>query len=214
MNDEPPITGRLIINPARRGYSINYKNKTLLSTVDPVTQAERTAAGTKRQDRTLYFCPSPLFGYGLYTLLSGITADSAVLCIETDETLFDLSRSSIDKEILNHSRMVLTGIRDGMELCRFVREKWGARMFRRVEVVNLTGGWQLDSNGYETMAELLRSSMAVDWSNAMTLVKLGRRFIYNVLRNLVLLNRESSITDISFGSKPVLVLGAGPSMVE
>ena len=208
----PAGSGGLIVKSARRGSTVSYKNKTLLSTVDPIAQAERTAAGIKRQDRTLYVCPSPLLGYGLSTLLSGITADSAVLCVETDTELSALSRSSIDTEILGHPRMAFTDIRDGMEVCRFVREKWGARVFRRVEVVKLSGGWQLDSPGYEAMAELLRSGIAVDWSNAMTLVKLGRRFMCNVIRNLVLLNRAHSIADISFGSKPVLVLGAGPSL--
>jgi hypothetical protein len=223
MNDEPPasdgldglideLSYGLIVKSARRGSTVRYKNKTLLSTVDPIAQAERTAAGVKRQDRTLYFCPSPLLGYGLCTLLSGITADSAVVCVETDGELFALSRSSIDTEILNHPRLALVDIRDGAGLCRFVREKWGARVFRRVEAVRLSGGWQLDGAGYEAMEELLRSGMAVDWSNAMTLVKLGRRFTCNVLRNLALLGRCQSMAEISFGSKPVLTLGAGPSL--
>ncbi|MCL1815390.1 MAG: DUF115 domain-containing protein [Treponema sp.] len=194
---------------ARRGYTVIYKNRTLLSTVDPITKAERTAAAVPLLDRTLYFCPSPLLGYGLDTLLSLISAGSAVLCLETDEKLFDLSQSSIDQSIFNDPRIVLSSIKDGTELCRFVRKTWGPRVFRRLETIRLSGGWQLDP-GYDTMAELLRGDIAVDWGNAMTLIKLGRCFIRNVLRNLVM--ADQFITDMSFGSKPVLVLGAGPSL--
>jgi hypothetical protein len=208
MNGESPPE----IKPARRGYSVRYKDKTLLSTVDPVAQAERVVSQVQSRDRTLYIIPSPLFGYGIEILLGSLKANSAVLCIETDPQLFSLSRSSIDETILNHPRFALTGISDGAELCRYVRQTWGPRVFRRAETVNLSGGWQLDGAAYETMAELLRGEIAVDWGNAMTLVKLGRRFIANALRNLAMLNRCRPITALSFGSKPALVLGAGPSL--
>jgi len=200
------------IKPARRGYSVRYKDKTLLSTIDPIAKAEQTVAEAERRDRTLYFCPSPLFGYGLDTLLGSLSAGSAVLCVETDSELHALSRSSIDQAILDHPRFALTDIRDEAGLCSFVRKTWGSRVFRRVETIKLSGGWQLDNGVYEAMADLLRRDIAVEWGNAMTLVKLGRRFICNALRNLAVLDRIQPITALSFGSKPILVLGAGPSL--
>jgi len=203
--------------PARRGYSVRYKDKTLLSTIDPIAQAERAVAEASKGDRTLYFCPSPLLGYGLDTLLGSLSAGSAVLCVETDTQLLALSRSSINKAILNHSRFALADIGNGAnefgaELCSFVRKTWGTRVFRRVETIKLSGGWQLGSGVYEAMADLLRRDIAVEWGNAMTLVKLGRRFICNALRNLAMMERCRPITALSFGSKPMLVLGAGPSL--
>ncbi|MDR2211086.1 MAG: DUF115 domain-containing protein [Spirochaetaceae bacterium] len=197
--------------PARRGCSITYKNKTLLSIIDPVAQAEKTAAQVLNQDRTLYFCPSPLLGYGLETLLSRSGPGSAVLCVETDAALLDLSRSSMGG-ILLHPRLVLTGAADGAELCRLVRQKWGARVFRRVVMVKFSGGWQLDSAVYDALADFLRRDIARQWGNAMTLVKLGRRFMRNVLRNLAALRGSRPMGGLHFGDKPVLVLGAGPSL--
>jgi len=204
-------------NPARRGYSVRYKDKTLLSTIDPIAQAERAvaesaAAKSAGGERTLYFCPSPLLGYGLDKLLGLLSAGSAVLCVETDTQLLALSRSSIDQAILAHPRFALTDIGNGIELCRFVRKTWGTRVFRRVEVIKLSGGWQLDNGVYEAMVDVLRRDIAVEWGNAMTLVKLGRRFICNALRNLSMLERCQPITALSFGPKPMLVLGAGPSL--
>ena len=212
--DEP------IINAAKSGFTLRYKNKTLLSAIDPVSQAEKTVMELfppdrlqeARQDRTLYFCPSPLFGYGLETLLSHITQDSAVLCVETDEKLFSLSVAHISKNLLTHPRFVLTNKKSGEDLCVLIREKYGGRAFRRIEMLKLSGGWQLDTENYSAMQEIIRSSLAIDWSNAMTIVKLGRRFMYNVIENISLLGKAKPITDFYCTSKPVLVLGAGPSL--
>jgi hypothetical protein len=202
-------TPRPVKHKARRGYYVDHRGKTLLSRIDPIARAEKTAAEAPRDGRTLYFCPSPVLGYGLDTLLAGI-GDSAVLCIETDPELLSLSLQSIGTELLDHPRFAITGIKDPGELCTFVRNRWGDRSFRRVAVVKLSGGWHLDGDRYEFLADALRGEIALEWRNAMTLVKLGRCFIRNTLRNLVLL--QNTGTGFSFGGAPVLVLGAGPSL--
>jgi hypothetical protein len=197
---------------ARRGFSVSYKGKTLLSTMDPAALADRTVGAIPKPKGTLYFCPSPLFGYGLKLLLEGISPDSAILCVEADEKLMALSREKIDKALLNNPRFRLVQTGDPALLCALVREAWGGRSFRRIEVLRLTGGWQLNPELYDRLAEALRGDMAVDWGNAMTLVKLGRRYARNALRNLALLPRSSPLGAVSFGAVPVLVLGAGPSL--
>jgi hypothetical protein len=65
---------------------------------------------------------------------------------------------------------------------------------------------------YGALAEALRAGIAGDWGNAMTLVKLGRRYIRNFIRNLSLIPRRPSLSSLSFGEDPVLTLGAGPSL--
>jgi hypothetical protein len=65
---------------------------------------------------------------------------------------------------------------------------------------------------YGALAEALRAGIAGDWGNAMTLVKLGRRYIRNFIRNFSLIPRCPSLSSLSFGGDPVLVLGAGPSL--
>jgi hypothetical protein len=68
---------------ARRGFSVSYKGKTLLSTMDPASLADKTVEALPQSRETLYFCPSPLYGYGLALLLDRISAEpgSAVLCV-------------------------------------------------------------------------------------------------------------------------------------
>jgi hypothetical protein len=205
--------GPEIKKASRRGDTLVYKNKTLLSAVDPVSGAERAAAQIPKQERSLYFCPSPLFGYGLDVLLGGITSDSAVLCAETDPALFSLAASSIDKGILENRRFALCGPDAGAEsVCAAVRAKWGGRAFRRVIPLKLTGGWQLDEAAYDAMEAALKKDIALEWGNAMTLVKLGRRYALNAARNVPLIAKTAGPADFNFGSSAVLVLGAGPSL--
>jgi hypothetical protein len=180
--------------------------------VDPEGQAERAAFAAPVMDRTLYFCPSPLYGYGLSSLLSRISADSAVLCVETDENLMALSLAVPGAPWDGNPSIRLVRTAGVEALCAFVRKTWGSRRFRRVIVLRFSGGWQLAPELYEALAAALRDDIAVDWSNAMTVVKLGRRFIRNAVRNLPLIPRSRPLGGLHFGDAPALVLGAGPSL--
>jgi len=205
MNGEFPDNGR--------GFS--WKGKTLLSAVDPGGRARRAAEAVPVRERTLYLCPSPLYGYGLDRLLERIAAvpNCAVLCIEAEPELFALAQEHINAAPLQGSQIVrLTNHCDAEALCVLLRKEWGPRFFRRVEMVRLNGGWQLHHALYDMMAEALRREIALDWGNAMTLTKLGRRYIRNALRNLPLLPRCRSLQELDFADAPTLVLGAGPSL--
>ena len=191
--------------------------KTLLSGIDPVRRAERIADAVPVGDRTLYICPSPLYGYGLARLLARLEAEapnSAILCIEADSELYELSAGNIDPSLIADKKLRITNICGSPQLCALVREAWGSRAFRRLEIIRLSGGWQLFPELYDSLVEALRREIATDWSNTLTLAKLGRLYIRNALRNLSLVPQFPSIANLSFGSSPVLVLGAGPSLDE
>ncbi|MDR2482982.1 MAG: DUF115 domain-containing protein, partial [Treponema sp.] len=197
---------------ARRGFSLSYQGKTLLSRVDPQAQADRIALAAPKHERALYFCPSPLLGYGLQRLLEGLAADSAVLCVEADQRLMALSQEAMANLLRDHPRLALVRTDDPASLCAYVRKRWGSRRFRRLETLRLSGGWQLAGDCYQALAGALRREIALDWGNAMTLVKLGRRYLYNALRNLRLICRTPRLETLNFGASPVLLLGAGPSL--
>jgi len=104
---------------------------------------------------------------------------------------------------------------DPETICAFVRKTWGERAFYRVELVRLTGGWQLFHSMYEEMEAALHREIAVEWGNAMTLIRLGRLYARNLIRNLALLGEPDAATDagsLDFGAAPILALGAGPSL--
>ena len=206
MCAEAPVRGSPEIIPARRGFSVSYEGKTLLSRIDPVAQGERLAAELPMEERTLYLCPSPLYGYGLSELLKRLKPHSAILCIEADEKLYELSLKEID------SKLALTKATSVEGVCTFVRESWGTRTFRRVKTLRLTGGWQLFPELYENIEAALRREIALDWGNAMTLIRLGRLYARNLIRNLAHTPNSENIGSLDFSSSAVLVLGAGPSL--
>jgi hypothetical protein len=199
-----------------QGRPFVRNGKTLLSGIDPILRAERVSNSVSVKDRTLYFCPSPLFGYGLSCFLSRLEKEapnSAVICIEADPELFELAKEKIESSVTSE-KFHLTNICESENLCNLVRSKWGARTFRRIETLRFTGGWQLFPELYDSLCKSLRSEIATEWSNALTLARMGRLYIRNTLRNLSLVLEFPSIEKLSFGNAPILALGAGPSLDE
>ncbi|MCL2043874.1 MAG: DUF115 domain-containing protein [Treponema sp.] len=196
------------------GGGFSHNGKTLLSGVDPAGRADKIADAVPVMDGTLYFCPSPLFGYGLERLLSRLTdaPHSALLCIESDPELFALSQKHFSDSLRSNTKLRLTNKCEAGALCVLLRQEWGPRFFRRIQTVRLSGGWQLSPALYNMLAESLQREIALDWGNAMTLTKLGRLYIRNALRNLPLIPRWPSLARLSFGRRPLLVLGAGSSL--
>ena len=215
--------------PARRGFSLSYQGKTLLSRFDPVAQSERITRELHLEEGTLYFCPSPLYGYGLSLLLERLKNEiqskkSAILCIEADEKLFELSQKAMTENeekwpsYLKDKSLALIKIslrKAAPDVCAFVRKIFGERRFRRVEQVRLNGGWQLFPQLYNDIETAIRHEIAQQWGNAMTLIRLGRLYAKNLILNLSNFNFSDTVIDsasIDFGISPVLVLGAGPSL--
>jgi hypothetical protein len=154
-----------------------------------------------------------LYGYGIEWLLSHIGPDSAILCVELDEKLLPLSSKALGEVLKKNPALALvSGSGDPARLCGWVKNTWGSRRFRRIEILRLSGGWQLYGDRYATLAEALRRDTALDWGNAMTLMKMGRRYVRNAIRNLALIPHAPALRVGTLGASPVLVLGAGPSL--
>ncbi|GMO36846.1 MAG: DUF115 domain-containing protein [Termitinemataceae bacterium] len=194
------------------------------------------------QNRTLYLIPAPLFGYGVKTIVDALPEDSAVLCIEADKNLCQWTKNNFDKSILidtaaaaandnvdnvdnieninsienidttSHKKLKLIYTCDPLEVCDFVRKTWGQCCFRRVISVKLNAAWQVAAKIYEQIEATLQKSIAIDWSNAATLSKLGRLYARNAVKNLKLLYTAGNINKIDLSGKNVLVFGAGPSL--
>ena len=195
---------------------LTVRGKTLLSRIDPKGRAEKITAGLVPKEKTLYFCPSALYGFGLSLLLKKIHSNSAVLCVEADDDLYELSRMEM-KSLIEEAKGALVLARtNGNDaagfVCGLVQNKWGMRYFRRMEVLRLTGGWQLFPELYENISAALQKDIAISWGNAMTLIKLGRLYIKNAVKNLVQPADQTCGAAPDFADDPLLVLGAGPSL--
>ena len=80
---------------------------TLLSGVDPVGRCEKVADAVSIKDRTLYFCPSPLYGYGIDKFLLRLEKEapsSKVICIEADPKLYELSLKNMEGSVAGNKK--------------------------------------------------------------------------------------------------------------
>jgi hypothetical protein len=193
MTPDPP---RLV--PAKRGYSVLYAGKALLSTIDPAAAATRLVASLAKDERTLYLCASPLLGFGLQSLLDTMHPTSALLCLEVEPPLADFTRKHLPPEITHHPRFaLLTGPDTSPAPALATLNTWGARTFRRIIRFNLSA--IAHDPRYLTIEETLCREIAREWENAATLMKLGRNYALNFLRNLRLLDILPSISPIAVG---------------
>ncbi|MDR2444594.1 MAG: DUF115 domain-containing protein [Spirochaetaceae bacterium] len=202
------------LEPAEQGFSVYHRGRALLSRVDPLRQAERAALQyLPLSAGTLYLLPSPLLGYGIPLVMQNLPSDSALLCVEVDPALYDLSAEHIGAlETVRDDRFRFVRTENPAALAAFAGRTWGCRRFRRVEELRLTAGWQLNADFYGTALGTLRRAVATEWSNVLTLTRLGRRYMRNAIRNLCLLAERPGVESLDFGGCPVIVLGAGPSL--
>ncbi|MGI5172590.1 DUF115 domain-containing protein [Treponema sp. OMZ 840] len=87
--------------------------------------------------------------------------------------------------------------------------------FRRVLVLEASGTAALYADFYKALFSYAQNSIAVFWKNRMTLVRLGRLFSRNVLKNAarIAARSASSVPLIPASlNRPILVAGAGPSL--
>ncbi|GMO50919.1 MAG: hypothetical protein Ta2G_08690 [Termitinemataceae bacterium] len=206
-------------NARKSGLTLRYKGISLLSAYNPIGQCEAAASSfLPLQTRTLYFCPSPLAGYGLNILRQNMPPNSALLCVEADEKLIEISKkirandTSDPDDTIENKNFLNVYTKNSLSLCKLIEEHFGARYFRRVVLVKLNSGYQVCPAIYEEMVSMLSAWLAENWSNAMTLTKLGRLFARNAIRNLPLLHRGCNAAQIDLRARNALVLGAGPSL--
>ncbi len=201
--------------PARRGFSLHYRNTQLLSKIDPLHQAERIVASLDSRPQNLYFCPSPLLGYGLEQLLARTHSSSAILCVESDPQLHKLSREALLPLLdANPSRIALAppDITTPEEILAFLESIWPPRRFRRVISLKTNRGWSLDSARYTALEETVRTHIYQAWQNTITLLRLGQRYTSNLIRNLPLISVVPALSSTAVGTRDILALGAGPGL--
>lgn len=195
-----------VARAARGGFSVEYRGRSLYSRVAPQESPERIVRDLEPLPNTLYFLPSPLLGYGIRSLLERIPASSAVLAVEADPALAELSRSRLPPEILGHPRFRFL---DSPLSFEGLLPYPGA--FRRVVEVRLSGGRVLHPESYDTALQALEAELNRFWRNRMTLVRMGRLWVRNIIRNMARL-ADADIREPVPWDGPVAVCGAGPSL--
>ena len=192
------------------GQSILYRGRYLYSSRDPARSPCEAVKRAELLPESLVICVSPALGYGLESLLRKLPEKSFVLAIEHDESLRELSASSIPDGVRRDSRFRLATTDAVSRLSDIIGDLPGYP-FRRCVRIDLSGGSRLNPDFYDSFFARADSLISTFWKNRMTLMHLGRTYARNLFMNANLLPSSLPIEPGSC-DKPILVAGAGPSL--
>ena len=202
----PEETPPLVAEAAKGGFSVEYRGRALYSRLAPRESPERIARDLEPLPETLYLIPSPLLGYGLETLLDRLPESSAVLALEADPRLAELSEARLPAGIRGHARFRF--LNDPSLAARSLHT---LGRFRRAVEVRLSGGRIICPDAYDSALRDIDAELGRYWRNRMTMVRMGRLWARNVVRNLAVLP-SAGIRAPQIWTDPVAVCGAGPSL--
>ena len=194
------------------GITIRYLGRQLYPPRKPVESAERRIEAVPMQANTLYFVPSPLLFYGIDRLASALPSTSHILCIETDQKLMALSIEMAPKSLVNDRRISYART-ESVAVAVSMVERLGLSRFRRCVSLPVSGGYALNRETYDAIYGEIEYRIREHWQNNVTLLKMGRLWMRNLLRNMVLLSIQSRPLNGSIDD-PIVVVGAGESLEE
>jgi hypothetical protein len=192
------------------GLSVSFHGRLLYSGREPASLAARVAGSCDRGPSRLLLVPSPLLWYGVAELLAAMGQGSALLCVEAEGALAELSRSRMPADLAAEGRLAfLEG--PSFEEAIAAAEELGD--FRACSLVSLSGGTSLHAEVYKAMAAALNARFQAEWRNRAALMVLGRRWARNIFDNIAALPEIRPEAMPRFPG-PAVVCGAGPSLEE
>ena len=222
-----------------RGFSVLYRNKYLYSKYNPQAAIIAQIASLQIPNSTLILCLSPVLGYGLKELTEKLPASSYILALECDQMLMRFSLDHCDFSPFAQQRFSYIRTDSVAEVLKKI-ESLPLFPFKKCLVLSCSGGVQLNQVFYDEVRLYADEVISRFWKNRITLMHLGRNYAHNTFRNLLSLARpmmgsltrspESSPAESSvWGApsskdrfrlltgderirKPLLVVGAGPSL--
>ncbi|SIQ65229.1 Protein of unknown function DUF115 [Alkalispirochaeta americana] len=163
---------------------------------------------TPLPEQTLLVVFSPLLGEGMTELLGDLPSTTALLLVDFEEDLFHLGSHPLSKfPPLPCHRCLRASSRD--EAIRGARRLVEERGLRRVTAVHATGGARLHASAYARLEENLREIVQRFWSNRGTQIRLGRRWVSNLLANACLEQTPLQKVAQSCSFSRAVLLGAG-----
>ncbi|MDR1748035.1 MAG: DUF115 domain-containing protein [Spirochaetaceae bacterium] len=199
-----------VLQDTGQGVTVYYKNRYLYSRVRPDSAVSRMVSSLSIRPETLVCCFSPALDYGLEALLERLPENAAVLAVEHDTALYELALSRLPVRVRNDLRFsfIHAGSLDT------VREYLASRdpgTIRRCISVDMSGGTALYPGFYHSIIPMIDEMISRFWKNRMTLVRMGRLYSRNLFRNLGRVPGSRRFMPSSV-CRPILVLGAGPSL--
>lgn len=190
------------------GFSLRYGDRWLYSRYQPRLAAEKVALEVAAEPDTLYLLASPCLCHGLAVFAARLPPSSALFGMELDSSLLAIAGDVFADLKLDSNRFRLC---TSTAPDTIATEATELGKFRRVKEVRLSGGRELHPREFDALAETITINNRLAWRNRMTLVRLGRLWVKNVIANLATLPWEQVALPRTI-EKPVMLCGAGPSL--
>lgn len=209
MNESVQEKPRLV--SAGQGFSVlktvEYKGRFLYSKYNPAKAIEANIDKMQFLSGTLVVICSPLLWYGIEKLKSLLPENCEIIALENDENLFELAMQN------NSADIPLFKLNEGEKIDLFVRNICKAGSIKRALKIDFSAGVSFSKEKFDFTVNAINEIIATFWKNRITLVKFGRLFSKNFLRNIARLEYSKTLEDVAKTvSKPLLVLGAGEGL--
>lgn len=233
MTDSRETAERPCSVKARQGFSVYYRNRYLYSQYDAEKPVTRLIDSLTILPETLILACSPVLGTGLQHLLDRLPQNCFVLAVEFDPLLYDFfMKSEVAQTVLKNPHFSMVLLDRPERMARLLSRSPSSELlsqnkddvvngsaippqgsFRRCLPIEMSGGTAFFQNDYRLAVKFADDAIAVFWKNHITLTKLGRLYARNMLSNIKLITKACPLKAHSI-SKPILALGAGPSLDE
>lgn len=209
MNESVQEKPRLV--SAGQGFSflktVEYKGRFLYSKYNPAKAIETYIDKMQVLSGTLIIACSPLLWYGIKKLKSLLPENCEIIALENDENLFELAMQN------DSAGIPLFKLNEGEKIDSYVRSICKGGSIKRALKIDFSAGVNFSKEKFDFTVNAISEIIATFWKNRITLVKFGRLFSKNFLRNIARLEYTKTLEDVAKTvSKPLLVLGAGEGL--
>lgn len=200
--------GDLLFKATPSGVAVSLGGRSLTGN-DPAASSLRRIP-REVPSQTLVLLYSPLLGYGVQELRERLDPTSAMLLVELDDRLATIQHH--EKSVIPNPLPEMAGqawsVAGAVQIADQLIARYG---IRRLLTVNLTGGTRLHTRDYAHLTRLVDDRIRLFWNNRGAQIRLGRRWITNLMRNALLDSLPLAALGKTLSPRVVLV-GAGPNL--
>ena len=210
---------------AKQGFSVSYNNRFLYSQYNPSKLIIEKINSLNNLPGTIFLCNSAILEYGILELYNKLPENCLMFLCEFDSNLYQLMKDSYNK-LLEKNKLSNVAILTPQELYSlpsiihktnytfengFVFTSLG--FYKRFVRIDFSAGTFFNQQLYNSLEEACVNSVKTFWANRVTLVKFGRKYSYNLFKNLQKIDKTVPIENFFYKiEKPIIVFGAGQTL--
>ena len=198
-----------------QGFSVSYNNRFLYSKYNPSKLILQTIDTITLMEGTIVLCMSPVLCYGLKELISKLPSNCFIYLCDFDDELIKITKDCEIYKSLTEKEKKLLYFPSKEELYNLpltIFDKVKKGNYRRIKRIDFSSGTQFLAPLYDQLEQSCISSIKTFWTNRLTLTKFGRKYSYNLFKNLSEIKDSTPLCSyIKKVNKPILVFGAGES---